>query len=207
MNASERDELLQFLAALRQTRADPKDAQADALIREAVSQQGDASYLLVQRAMGLALALQAAQAQTQQLQAQNAQLQAQLLAHSQSNVQAAQPAKPSGFWTPGAQAWGRGPESSAPGPASATAQTPPLTRPSAATAGSAWGGGILAQVATTAAGVVAGGLLFQGIQGLMGHNSPTPSPSPSADQGMPLAQSDDLTDGADPLGDLDADWA
>ena len=37
MNATERDQLQQFLTALRQTRADPKDPVADALIREAVS--------------------------------------------------------------------------------------------------------------------------------------------------------------------------
>ena len=45
---------------------------------------------------------------------------------------------------------------------------------------SAWGGGMMAQVATTAAGVVAGGLLFQGVQNLMGHNKPSPAPNADA---------------------------
>jgi hypothetical protein len=40
---------------------------------------------------------------------------------------------------------------------------------------------MMAQVATTAAGVVAGGLLFQGVQNLMGHNKPAPAPAPNAD--------------------------
>ena len=70
MNATERDQLQQFLSALRQTRADPKDATADDLIREAVRAQADAPYLLVQRAMGLGLALDAAQTRIQQLEAQ-----------------------------------------------------------------------------------------------------------------------------------------
>lgn len=37
MNAAERDQLQQFLSALRQTRAEPKDPMADAWIREAVA--------------------------------------------------------------------------------------------------------------------------------------------------------------------------
>ena len=45
--------------------------------------------------------------------------------------------------------------------------------PSAATPASSWGSGMLGTVATTAAGVVAGSFLFQGIQGLMGHHNPS----------------------------------
>ena len=51
MNATERDQLQQFLSALRQTRADPKDPTADGLISDAFRVQADAPYLLVQRAM------------------------------------------------------------------------------------------------------------------------------------------------------------
>ena len=61
MNALERDQLQQFLASLRQQRAEFKDPVADALIRDALSSQPDATYLLVQRAMALTLALEAAQ--------------------------------------------------------------------------------------------------------------------------------------------------
>jgi hypothetical protein len=175
MNATERDQLQQFLGALRQTRADPKDPVADALIREAVALQADAPYLLVQRAMGLGLALDAALARIQQLEAQCAEQAARLL--SASTVAPAT----SSFLMSGAQAWGRGTEAAAvssPAPVS-----PPVAVQSrvmvsgAAPQASAWGGGLMAQVATTAAGVVAGGLLFQGVQSLMGHHGPSTSPA------------------------------
>lgn len=69
MNAQERDQLQQFLATLRQQRVPSKDAVADALIREALSSQPDATYLLVQRAMALTLALEATQNQLRQREA------------------------------------------------------------------------------------------------------------------------------------------
>lgn len=190
MNASERDQLQQFLTALQRTRADPKDAVADALIREAVASQADAPYLLVQRAMGVGLALEAAQTRLQQLEAQCAEL--------QTRLQAAQNAAAfngtntgsgsASFLNAGAQSWGRAPEAPKPQTASMApmasmsstpmqANRPVGTAPAAAAQANAspWGGGLMAQVATTAAGVVAGGLLFQGVQSLMGHNTPSPS--------------------------------
>src|ERR1700704_3187071 len=69
MTPQERQQLTTFLQQLAQTRADPKDPEADALIREAVSRQPEASYLLVQRAMGLDLALQASPAEVEKLKA------------------------------------------------------------------------------------------------------------------------------------------
>lgn len=193
MNASERDQLQQFLTALQRTRADPKDAVADTLIREAVASQADAPYLLVQRAMGVGLALEAAQTRIQQLETQCAEL--------QTCLQAAQKATAfngtnagsgaASFLNAGAQSWGRAPEAPKPQTASMAPMAPmasmssaPMqanrpvgTAPAAAAQANAspWGSGLMAQVATTAAGVVAGGLLFQGVQSLMGHNSPSPS--------------------------------
>ena len=219
MNAAERDQLQQFLSALRQTRAEPKDPTADAWIREAVASQADAPYLLVQRAMGLGLSLEAAQARIQQLEAQCVQLQAQL--------QAARPV-PSGFLNAGAQAWGRQVD-----PSSAQAPFPAATPMAPRSVGaqnmamggspqpgaSAWGGGLMAQVATTAAGVVAGGLLFQGVQSLMGHNNHSPaarSPaSPLSDASQeplpglvsPLPTSTDLADAEASSWDQGDDWA
>lgn len=189
MNATERDQLQQFLSALRQTRADPKDPTADGLISDAFKAQTDAPYLLVQRAMGLGMALDAAQTRIAQLEAQNAQQLAQLAQwRATQSTPATAPAN-SGSWMSGAQAWGRGPETAAsamPVRAS-TAQlssgSPAASRPAAMPAQaptSAWGGGMMAQVATTAAGVVAGGLLFQGVQNLMGHNKPAPAPNADA---------------------------
>jgi hypothetical protein len=53
MTADERDQLMQFLSSLRQQRTQPKDPVADALIREALAQQPDVLYALVQRCMAL----------------------------------------------------------------------------------------------------------------------------------------------------------
>ena len=136
--------------AVRQTRADPKDPVADALIREAVALQADAPYLLVQRAMGLGLALDAAQARIQQLEAQCAEQAARLL-----SAPTAAPATPS-FLMSGAQAWGRGTEAVAVPVSVPVASAAPVQSRAAvsgaAPQASAWGGGLMAQVATTAAG-------------------------------------------------------
>ena len=49
MTAQERDQLQQFLAALRQQRSHPKDTLAEGLIRDALAQQPHAPYWLVHR--------------------------------------------------------------------------------------------------------------------------------------------------------------
>ncbi len=225
MNATERDQLQLFLNALSQTRADPKDPTADSLISDAFRAQADAPYVLVQRAMGLGFALDAAQSRIAQLEAQIAQQSAQL-----TQLQAAQ-AKPTpsanGSWMSGAQAWGRGAETPAQAlPANTPAahfasSLPAATRPTAVAAqapASAWGGGMMAQMATTAAGVVAGGLLFQGVQSLMGHNKPSNEPSPASplsqanDEALPglvspQALADDAGDASWEGGDAGDDWA
>jgi hypothetical protein len=204
MNATERDQLQQFLSALRQTRADPKDATADDLIREAVRAQADAPYLLVQRAMGLGLALDAAQTRIQQLEAQCTQQLDQLAKLKRSPPATGSETAPNSSWMSSAQAWGRGTET--------PAQHMPAKAPAAT---SAWGGGMMAQMATTAAGVVAGGLLFQGVQSLMGQHKPTPesnaaSPSSNATdealpgQVSPQASADDTGDFSWDAGE---DWA
>lgn len=229
MNATERDQLQQFLNALRQTRAEPKDPTADAMIREAVASQADAAYLLVQRAMGLGLSLDAAQVRLQQLEAQCAQLQVELQAAKvqQGAQQGAQAPASSSFLMSGAQAWGRAAEPAVVPTAqpaafsSAVATSRPMSPPPVAAppAASAWGGGLMAQVATTAAGVVAGGLLFQGVQSLMGHNNHSPAPtspaSPLSDATQeplpglvsPLAASSDPVDADESSWDQGDDWA
>jgi hypothetical protein len=222
MNATERDQLQQFLSALRQTRADPKDATADDLIREAVRSQTDAPYLLVQRAMGLGMALDAAQSRIQQLEAQCAQQLNQLTQLQRNQATPAIAADTTGSWMSGSQAWGRGAESPAQplpsstarftSPAPASARTAAMAAPAAA---SAWGGGMMVQMATTAAGVVAGGLLFQGMQNLMGGSKPSPESNAAA----PLSNAQDDTlpglvnqqalseDAGDSSWDTGEDWA
>ena len=67
----------------------------------------------------------------------------------------------------------------------------------AAPAAPAWGSSMLGTVATTAAGVVAGSFLFQGIQGLMGHHNQAPNaatnPPPPAANKL-AANTEDSTD-------------
>jgi hypothetical protein len=157
MNPQEKVQLEQFLQQLNSTQAGAKDSDANALITESVKKQPDASYLLVQRAMGLEMALQVAQKQMAEMQAQ-----------------IDQTSKPSGFLS-GINSWGRAaPAQAAPANAMAAA------RPAAGAAQpSSWGSGMLGAIATTAVGVVAGSMLYQGIQSMMGHNS-----SPDAGNGL-----------------------
>jgi hypothetical protein len=157
MNPQEKVQLEQFLQQLNSTQAGAKDSDANALITESVKKQPDASYLLVQRAMGLEMALQVAQKQMAEMQAQ-----------------IDQTSKPSGFLS-GINSWGRAaPAQAAPANAMAAA------RPAAGAAQpSSWGSGMLGAIATTAVGVVAGSMLYQGIQSMMGHNS-----APDAGNGL-----------------------
>jgi hypothetical protein len=175
MNPQEKAQLEQFLQQLNSTQAGAKDSDADVLIAESVKKQPDASYLLVQRAMGLEMALQVAQKQMAEMQAQ-----------------IDQTSKPSGFLS-GINSWGRAaPAQGAPANATAAA------RPAAGAAQpSSWGSGMLGAIATTAVGVVAGSMLYQGIQSMMGHNS-TPDTgnglghsNAPADSGQQVAQNYD----------------
>jgi uncharacterized protein len=154
MNPQEKVQLEQFLEQLKSTQAGVKDSDANALIAESVKQQPDASYLLVQRAMGLEMALQVAQKQM-------AEMQAQIDQASQAN-------KPNSGFLSGINSWGRAAPTATPGaPANAMAAKPAA----GAVQQSAWGSGMLGAIATTAVGVVAGSLLYQGIQSMMGHNA------------------------------------
>ena len=170
MNAQEKQLLERFLADMAAARAGQKDAEADALIREAVARQPDAAYLLVQRAMQLDQVLQMREAELQKLQNELAQAKggsggSGFLGDAYawgSQGRAAQPSGSApipGVQPPGAQ-FGQAPQQ----PPQAQPQQP-ASRP--------WGGsGMLGTVATTAAGVVAGGFLYQGIQNLMNRNDP-----------------------------------
>lgn len=155
MNNQEREQLTRFLQQLTQAQAAQKDGEADTLIREACLRQPDAAYLLVQRAMLLDHAVQDAQAQVARLQDELSQTRA------GNSV--------GGFLD--ANAWGNSahPAISRPLP-TAQAAPVPTAAPAAASAPSAWGSGMLGNIATTAAGVVAGGFLFQGIEHLLGNH-------------------------------------
>ena len=147
MTPHEKELLQKFLNELNNTSVQQKDSDAYTLITESAKKQPDALYLLVQRSMGLEMALQVAQKQ---------------MAELQSNSSAAKPA--SSFLSDN-NAWGRQAV-----PAGAQVRTG--AQPSA------WGSGMLGAIATTAIGVVAGSMLYQGIHSMMGQQKPEAAPGP-----------------------------
>lgn len=177
MNPQETQALQDFLQQLTQVRGITKDAQADAMIAQAVAQQPDAAYLLVQRALLIEQALNASKAQVSALQAQ---------------VQALQAggAREPGFLD--GNAWGHAPSgarpqaasayppayAAAPAPAPAYASPAPApayqAAPTPAPSSGFFGGGmgsVLGSVAATAAGVAGGAFLYQGIEHMFNGNS------------------------------------
>lgn len=165
MNTQEREQLTHFLQQLTQAQAAQKDAEAETLIRDACTRQPDGTYLLVQRAMLLDQVVQASQAQIARLQGEL----------DQARAQARSGNGNSSFLDP--NAWGNAAASrpsSMPQTQGYPAPPPPAAAPAAAPAASTWGSGMLGNIATTAAGVVAGGFLFQGIEHLMGNHGSSP---------------------------------
>jgi hypothetical protein len=185
MTPQEKELLTTLLDRLKNTPRQPKDPEADALIRQATTEQPDLPYYLVQTVLIQDLSLHQAQQRIADLETQ--------LADAQ------QAAKPTvGSFLGGL--FGNRP----PAPASAPAQAGPWTRspqvaaaPSAQPYGQAGyapqpgygqqppgggmgglmgggmggaGGGFLRSAAATAAGVAGGALLFQGISSLFGNH-------------------------------------
>jgi len=150
MTPHEKELLQKFLNELNNTTVQQKDPDAYSLITESAKKQSDALYLLVQRSMGLEMALQVAQKQMAELQSNSS-------------------AKPASNFLSDNNAWGR---QAVPAGAQAQAQARPGAQPSA------WGSGMLGAIATTAIGVVAGSMLYQGIQSMMGQQKPEAAPGP-----------------------------
>ena len=165
MNIQEREQLTRFLEQLAHAHVVQKDSEADALIRATCVQQNDATYLLVQRAMLLEEAVRNSQSEINHLRGELEQSRNQsqtghggfIDANSWGNSPAIRPAL-----TPAM------PTAAAPASSALQAAAPGVAAPPA----SAWGSGMLGTIATTAAGVVAGGFLFQGIGHLLGNQHP-----------------------------------
>ena len=183
MTPQEQQLLQDFLTQLVAVKGVPKDAEADALIAQAVAQQPDAAYLLVQRALLLGEAVNAAQAQIDRLETEA------------REAATKKPAQPAATFLD-ASAWGRKPAtttqsslvgSSAPPAVSLTGA--PLSRPASAATPTAMSAAppagrsnFLGNAAAAAAGVVGGAFLFQGINNLMNGGAKTPpnAPAPQA---------------------------
>lgn len=181
MNTDERERLVRFLEQLAEARAVGKDDEADALIRSTCARQADAAYLLVQRAMLLEQAVRDSQSE---------------IARLRDELARAREQATSGRGNGGlidANSWGN---SLASRPA---ATQPPAPESVAQPAASAWGGGLLGTIAGTAAGVVAGNFLYQGIEHLLGDRRPPPAASNATaaahDSAAAVDQQDDSASG------------
>ena len=113
-----------------------------------------------------------------------------------------------------ANAWGRAPIAFQPS-TKAPEQTPvqQASAPAGAAPASAWGSGLLGNVAGAAAGVVAGSLLAHGIGSLMGHHADAGRASNPAEGAtlaglglpkVPLEDAEDAADGGYVADDFDA---
>jgi len=157
LNIQEHEQLTRFLQELALARVGLKDADAERLIQESCSRQPDAPYLLVQRSLLLEQVLK-------NIEAENSRLRKEL-----------EDARGTGGSFLNANAWGNSVAASSV-PTTISNTVPPVAVPPLQSAppqanSSSWGGsGMLGTVATTAAGVVAGSFLFQGIEHLMGNH-------------------------------------
>src|SRR5437868_2777574 len=179
MTPQERDLITTLLSRLKSAAGQPKDPEADALIRQAMAEMPDAPYYLVQTVLIQDLSLHQAQARI-------AELEKQVADASQSAPTSflgglfgrSQPAQSAGS-VPSAGPWSRGPNV-APPPQGGPQYAQPgyaqqgYAQPGAAPAtgmlgGGGGGGGFLRSAAATAAGIAGGALLFQGISSMFGH--------------------------------------
>jgi len=186
MTPQEKDLLTTLLARLKSTAGQPKDPEADALIRQALAEQPDMPYYLMQTVLIQDLSLHQAQQRITDLEKQLADAQQAakpsvgsflggLFGHQPPAPTSGPP--PAGPWTrapqvaaapPPAQPYGQ-PGYAQPG----TAQPgygQPMGGAGGMMGGMGGGGGFLRSAAATAAGVAGGALLFQGISSLFGNH-------------------------------------
>jgi uncharacterized protein len=164
MTPQERELLTRFLVDLNNTPAGLKDAEAAAMIDDAIRARPDAAYVLVQHAIMADEALHRAQAELAQLRAQQ---QAQPASGGSflGGATASSTVPPTG--APGANPWVQPPQPQYQQP---QYQQAPYPQPQS---GGIFGGGgglgsFLRSAGTTAAGVVAGDMLFSSLGGLFG---------------------------------------
>jgi len=171
MQSEERELITGLFGRLQPFESQPRDGEAEALIKEAVARQPAAPYLLVQTVLVQEQALKAAQERIAELEARAG----------------AAPAA-SGFLgaAPKIGPWGAPAAAAAP-----RASVPPTRSPlQAAVAPQGGGGGFLRTAMATAAGVAGGALLFEGIRNLMGSNPGPFGQTASAAQPAPLLPQD-----------------
>ncbi|HEX3499192.1 MAG TPA: DUF2076 domain-containing protein [Stellaceae bacterium] len=190
MTPQERDLITHLLDRLAQAGNQPKDPEADSLIRQAVAAQPDAPYYLVQTVLIQDMALSNAQSRIQALEQQLAAAKpapAQPTSFLGGLFGGAAATNPAGSSVPSAGPWSRpapaAPAQAAPqwqgqpGPAQPWQGQPGYGPPgygmgmSGPMMGMGGGSGFLRSAATTAAGIAGGALLFEGIQSMFGNHA------------------------------------
>ena len=176
MQSQERDLIAGLFGRLQQFESQPRDPEAEALIRDFVARQPASPYLLVQTVLVQEQALKAAQERIAELEAKAG----------------AAPAA-AGFLgsAPKIGPWGSQTQAAAP-QAPAPSTRSPLQ---AAVAPQSGGGSFLRSAMATAAGVAGGALLFEGIRSLMGSH-PGPFGSAAAAAAFAAAAAGQLAGGA-----------
>jgi hypothetical protein len=164
MTPQERDLITALLARLQQQAGQPKDAEAETLIRQGMAAQPDAPYLLVQTVLIQDMTLHDTAARIAELERQLAARPAPASAPSFLGGAGRGSVPAAGPWSPAPPAAGAV-WTQTPAEASAPPPQPPMTPPQML---SGAGSGFLRQAATTAAGIAGGALLFQGISSLFG---------------------------------------
>src|SRR5580704_16284816 len=182
MVPQEQDLITTLLARLKNFGGQPKDPEADALIRQALSVQPDMPYYLVQTVLIQDLSLHTAQNRIADLEKQLADAQQSAKPTSfLGGLFGSRPSAPADGSTPSAGPWTRAPQVAAAPPAQPYAQPgypppgygqPGYGQPAQGGGfmGGGGGGGFLQSAAATAAGVAGGALLFQGISSLFGNH-------------------------------------
>ena len=183
MTPQETELITTLLARLKNAGGQPKDPEADALIRQAMAEQPDAPYYLVQTVLIQDLSLHSAQNRIADLEKQLADAQQAAKPTVTSflgGLFGSRPPAPAGGTTPSAGPWSRAPQVAAAPPAQPYGQPgyaqPGYGQPMQAGGGfmgggmGGGGGGFLRSAAATAAGVAGGALLFQGISSLFGNH-------------------------------------
>jgi hypothetical protein len=183
MQSEERELITGLFGRLQPFESQPRDGEADALIRESVARQPAAPYLLVQTVLVQEQALKAAQERIAELEARAG----------------AAPAAASGFLgsAPKIGPWGA--TGGAAAPAAPRPSVPSTRSPLQAAVAPQQGGGgsFLRSAMATAAGVAGGALLFEGIRSLMGSNPGPFGQTASAAQPAPLLPQDSQQASAD----------
>ncbi len=170
MTPQERDLITALLSRLKQQGNQPKDSEAEALIRQGMAEQPDAPYLLVQTVLIQDMALHNAEHRIAELERQVAARAAPAPQAATSFLGGRGSVPAAGGWPQAATAEPQAPvwTQSRPGAPPATAAAPAPAAASAPQLLSGAGSGFLRQAATTAAGIAGGALLFEGIQSLFG---------------------------------------